>query len=201
MDLVTDAVRRMEEVICGSGCQDSNVRIGRQPDADVCRYERGVPLKIEYGGVVVDCVSNFPIEAATRVNFMFGAQLDTPEKRTAACGIMNAIGRFLCLCRTARACRPDDHERCMKQLQEHLAGKRVFVIGQAPALSTLPGISVVDDPARADIVLVPGDGLFREEAVRVAEACRDEVPMLFIGPTTAGCASFLGIDHWCPFSR
>ena len=84
MDLVTDAVRKMEEVIFGSGCQDSNVRIRRSPSADVCQYERGVPLEIGYGGVIVDCVSNFPIEATTRVNFMFGAQLDTPEKRTAA---------------------------------------------------------------------------------------------------------------------
>jgi hypothetical protein len=201
MDLVTDAVRRMEEVIFGSGCQDSNVRIRRSPDADVCRYERGVPLEIGYGGVIVDCVSHFPIEATTRVNFMFGAQLDTPEKRTAACGIMNVIGRFLCLCRTGRACRPDDHERCMAQLQEHLAGKKAFAVGQAPALSALPGIVYVDDPAEADILLVPGDGLFRDEAVRVADAYRDKVPMLFVGPTTAGCASFLGVDHWCPFSR
>jgi len=201
MDLVTDAVRRMEEVIYGSGCQDSNVRIRRSPDADVCRYERGVPLEIEYGGVVVDCVSNYPIEAATRVNFMFGAQLDTPEKRTAACGIMNVIGRFLCLCRTGRACRPDDHGQCIAQLQKHLAGKKVLVVGQAPALVHIPGTAFVDDPAEAEIILVSGDGLFREEALRVADACRDEVPMLFIGPTTAGCASFLGVDHWCPFSR
>ena len=201
MDLVTDAVRKMEEVIFGSGCQDSNVRIRRSPNADVCQYERGVPLEIGYGGVIVDCVSNFPIEATTRVNFMFGAQLDTPEKRTAACGIMNVIGRFLCLCRTGRACRPADHERCMVQLQEHLAGKKVFPIGQAPLLSALSGVVYVDDPAEADIILVPGDGLFREEAVRVADAYRDKVPLLFVGPTTAGCASFLGIDHWCPFSR
>lgn len=201
MDLVTDAVRKMEEVICGSGCQDSNVRIRRSPDADVCRYERGVPLVFEYGGVIVDCVTNYPLEATTRVNFMFGAQLDTPEKRTAACGIMNAISRFLCLCRSGRACRPEDHAQCMTQLEKHLAGRKVFVIGKAPALSGLAGAVYVESPADADIVLVPGDGLFGEEAVRAADACRGEVPLLLVGPSTAGCASFMGIDHWCPYSR
>ncbi len=201
MDLVTDAVRRMEEVICGSGCQDSNVRIRRSPDADVCRYERGVPLVFEYGGVFIDVVTNYPLEATTRVNFLFGAQLDTPEKRTAACGIMNAVGRFLCLCRSGRACRPDDHDRCMGQLEEHLAGRKVAVIGRAPSLSGLAGVAYVDTPGEADIILVAGDGLFREESVRVADACRGETPLLFVGPTTAGCASFLGVDHWCPYSR
>ncbi|MBT8508822.1 hypothetical protein AZH53_10435 [Methanomicrobiaceae archaeon CYW5] len=201
MDMITDAVRKMEEVIHGSGCQDSNIRIRRSPDADVCRYERGVPLVFEYGGVNVDCVTNYPLEATTRVNFMFGAQLDTPEKRTAACGIMNAIGRFLCLCRSGRACRPEDHAPCMTQLGEHLAGRKVFVVGQAPALLGLAGVAYVDMPGEADILLVPGDGLFREEAVRVVDAWRDDVPILLVGPSTAGCASFLGIDHWCPYSR
>ena len=83
----------------------------------MCQYVRGVNLMVGFGGAASDVVTQYPIETITRIPFMFGAPLDTPEQRTAACGILGVVARFLCLCRKTRACDPENHEECFHDLE------------------------------------------------------------------------------------
>ena len=201
MSIVTEAVAQMEKVTQGTGCQDCNVRIERQPDAPSCRYERGVNLRFGFGGTASDVVTQYPLETVTRIPFMFGMPLETPEKRTAACGIMGVVARFLCLCRKTQACDPEDHEQCLKNFCTVYGGEKVYVNGALPDLVRLLGKSVVSSPQEADIIVVGGDGLFSADCLAVTDEYRGKKRMVFIGPSTAGVATFLNEDHWCPFAR
>lgn len=201
MSSVTDAVEQMEKVTRGTGCHDCNVKIERQPDAPACRYERGVNLKVAFGGAAADVVTQYPIETVTRIPFMFGSLLETPEKRTAACGIMGVVARFLCLCRRAQACGPEDHDQCFENFRSVFEGERIYVNGDLPDLVRLLGKSVVSSPEEADVIVVGGDGLFAADSLAVADQYRGKKRMVFIGPSTAGVATFLDEEHWCPFAR
>jgi len=201
MSIVTDAVEQMEKVTRGTGCHDCNVKIERQLDAPACRYERGVNLKVAFGGAAADVVTQYPIETVTRIPFMFGSPLETPEKRTAACGIMGVVARFLCLCRRAQACDPTDHEQCFENFRSVFEGERIYVNGDLPDLVRLLGKSVVSSPEEADVIAVGGDGLFAADCLAVADQYRGKKRMIFVGPSTAGVATFLDEEHWCPFAR
>lgn len=201
MSIVTDAVEEMEKVTRGTGCHDCNVRIERQPDAPTCQYVRGVNLRFEFGGSASDVVTQYPLETVTRIPFMFGTPLETPEKRTAACGIMGVVARFLCLCRKAQACDPNDHEQCFTNLCSVFDGKKIYVNGNLPDLTRLLGKRAVSSPEDADVILVGGDGLFSADSLAVTDQYRGKKRMVFIGPSTAGVATFLDVEHWCPFAR
>jgi hypothetical protein len=201
MSIITEAVAQMEKVTQGTGCHDGNVKIKRQPDAPVCRYERGVNLKVEFGGVSADVVTQYPIETVTRIPFMFGAPLETPEKRTAACGILGAVVRFLCLCRKAQACDPADHDQCFEKFRSAFEHEKIYVNGNLPDLIRLLGKNVVSSPEEADVIVVGGDGLFAADSLAVVDEYKGKKRMIFIGPSTAGVATFLSEEHWCPFAR
>lgn len=201
MSSVTDAVERMEKVTRGTGCQDCNVKIERQPDAPACRYERGVNLKFGFGGAAADVVTQYPLETVTRIPFMFGASLETPEKRTAACGILSVVARFLCLCRRSQACGAEDHDQCFENFRSVFEGDRIYINGDMPELVRLLGKSVVSSPEEADVIVVGGDGLFSADGLAVSDKYRGEKKLVFIGPSTAGVATFLDEEHWCPFAR
>lgn len=201
MSIVTDAVAQMEKVTQGTGCHDCNVRIERQPDAPTCQYARGVNLRVEFGGTSSDVVTRYPIETVTRIPFMFGAPLESPEQRTAACGIMGVVARFLCLCRKAQACSPEDHDRCFKNFCSVYEGEKIFVNGDLPDLVRLLGKSVVSSPEEADVIVIGGDGLFSADSLAITDEYRGKKRMVFVGPSTAGVATFLKEEHWCPFAR
>lgn len=201
MSIVTEAVAQMEKVTEGTGCQDCNIRIERQPDAPSCQYERGVNLRFGYGGSASDVVTQFPLETVTRIPFMFGMPLETPEKRTAACGIMSVVARFLCLCRKVQACDPKDHEQCFENFRSVYGSEKVYVNGDLPDLVRLLGKQSVSSPEEADLIVVGGDGLFTADSLVITDDYRGKKQMVFIGPSTAGVATFLGEDHWCPFAR
>ncbi|KAF1078950.1 hypothetical protein [Methanogenium sp. MK-MG] len=201
MSCVTEAVEKMEELTRGTGCHDCNVKIERQPDAPACRYERGVNLKVGFGGAASDVVTHYPLETTTRIPFMFGAPLESPEQRTAACGIMGVVARFLCLCRRAQACGPEDHERCFLNFCSVFDGKKIYVNGALPDLIRLLGKRTVSSPEEADVIVVGGDGLFSADCLAVTDHYRGKKQMVFVGPSTAGVATFLNEEHWCPFAR
>ncbi|WAI00305.1 hypothetical protein [Methanogenium organophilum] len=201
MSIVTEAVAQMEKVTHGTGCQDCNVKIERQPDAPSCQYVRGVNLRIGFGGTASDVVTRYPVETVTRIPFMFGASLESPEQRTAACGIMSVVARFLCLCRKAQACAHEDHARCFENFHSVYEGEKIFVNGDMPDLVRLLGKSVVSSPEEADVIVVGGDGLFSADSLAVTDEYRGKKQMVFIGPSTAGVAAFLNEEHWCPFAR
>ncbi|MDE4908651.1 hypothetical protein L0665_08535 [Methanogenium marinum] len=201
MSIVTDAVKKMEEVTQGTGCHDCNVKIERQPDAPTCQYVRGVNLRFGFGGAESDVVTQYPIETVTRIPFMFDAPLESPEQRTAACGIMGVVARFLCLCRKAKACDPKDHEQCFINFCSVFDGKKIYVNGNLPDLVRFLGKSAVSSPEGADVIVVGGDGLFSADCLAVTDQYRGKKQMVFVGPSTAGVATFLDEEHWCPFAR
>lgn len=205
MSCITDAVEEMEKVTRGgTGCHDCNVKIERQPDAPMCQYVRGVNLKVGFGGAAADVVTQYPLETVTRIPFMFGAPLESPEQRTAACGILSVVARFLCLCRRAQACGPpEDHDACFTNFRSVYDGKKIYVNGNLPPdLVRLLGKSSVSSPEDADVIAVGGDGLFSEEGLALTDHYRGKKEMIFVGPATAGVATFLNEEHWCPpFAR
>jgi hypothetical protein len=201
MNLVTDAVKKLEALISGSGCDDSTVVLLRRPDAPVCQYVGGVNLECQYGGLTAHVVTNYPVQATTRVSFMYGAELDTPQKRTAACAIMNAITNFLCISKGGHACLEKSHMACFLELHKELDGASLYCNGTMPHFQQKLAPNIVDDPDDADIILVSGDGFFTDEGNEIIERYRDKKRMIFIGPTAVGVATLLGLEHWCPYAR
>jgi hypothetical protein len=199
MNLIGKAVEELESKISGSGCESGIVVMQRNSDKPMCQYVRGVNLECQFGGRTAEIVTNDPIQAKTRVSFMFGASLDTPEKRTAACAILNATGSFLCLIRPVHACSTESHAPCLERLRSELGDSRVCLIGRMPFFEKHLKNQLTADPEEADIFLVCGDGLFSSEKDTLIERYVDQKRMIFLGPTTSGIAVLLNFEHWCPF--
>jgi hypothetical protein len=200
MSLITEAVQRLEANVCGSGCEENSVTLKRNPGGPVCRYVRGVTIAGHYGGRIAHSTTNFPIEANTRVSFMFGAALDTARQRAAALAIMNVVLGFLCLERTINACGADRYDDCLRDLISRIRGGRIYPVGTISLPAGESGVYAAD-PAEADILLVTGDGLCTDEGLALCEKYRDSGRLLFIGPETSGFCSLLDLPHWCPYGR
>ncbi|KQC05420.1 MAG: hypothetical protein APR53_07715 [Methanoculleus sp. SDB] len=200
MSLITEAVQRLETQVCGSGCEDNIVTLKRNPDGPVCQYVRGVTVAGYYGGRIAHITTNFPIEANTRVSFMFGAALDTAPQRMAALGIMNAVLGFLCLERTINACGATRYSDCQRDLTARIRGRSIYPVGTL-SLPSGGGEVYAANPAAADIILITGDGLCTDEGLALCEQYRDSGRLLFIGPETSGLCSLLDLPHWCPYGR
>ena len=97
MDIITKAVRHLENRIHGSGSEEGIVTIETNPETVICQYERGACLRATYGGRSAEFVTMEPIVARTRIGFMFGATLEKLPQRAAACAIMNVATGFFCL--------------------------------------------------------------------------------------------------------
>ena len=201
MNLVDDAVEKLQALIYGSGCEDNPAILRRRPDAPTCQYVRGVTLECVFGGRLTHLVTDFPVQATTRISFMFGQSMNTPEKRTAACAILNAVSKFLCITRRTEACQKTDYTPCLSSLRDMLGENRVFVAGDLPGAAIHLGELLVDNPEGADLILVPGDGILSDEGNAVLEEYRGRKRMIFLGPETAGVCSLLNLEHWCPFGR
>lgn len=201
MTVWEEAQDTFRQSVCGTGCDDGTVILQRCPDAPTCQYQRGVCIEACFGGKKGQIVSNFPITAATRVSFLFGAALNTPEKRTAAGAIMNVVMSFLCLARTASSCLPESFGPCRSYLEDELQGVRVFCSGFRGESVQALGIDTVDDPGQAEVILVSGNGVFSGEGVDILEQYRTSRRIILVGPETAAIAALLGMEHWCPFGR
>lgn len=200
MNLFAEAITRFEELISGSGCEYNAVTLKRDYTICVCQYVFGVPLVAEFGGKTADIVTDYPIQAKTRVSFMFGATPDNPQKRTASCAIINAVSDFLCLARPTHACGEESHRPCFLSLKDTLQGS-VYCCGHMPFLEHELTDRRVDSPEKADIILITGDGLFSDDGIKAVESCFGKKRMIFLGPETVGICTLLNLEHWCPYGR
>jgi len=200
LSLIVDAVKKFEDTICGSGCEHNNVVLKKVDGNTVCQYAEGVNLEVTYGGKRSYLVTNYPIEAVTRMSFMFGKSLDTPRHRSAACGIINSVLGFLCLVRKTNPCKPESHGDCLSSLMCELEGKNIFCTGNTLA-ATVSGCNIVDDPDDADIILISGEGVFSGSDLSIVDQYLNTKRMIFLGPGTSGICYLMGLEHWCPYGR
>jgi hypothetical protein len=198
--LLEEAVMMLGETVQGSGCEDGVASVRRRPDAPRCQFDRGASLEASFGGRTAQLVTASPVQTETRLSSLFGRDLPEPELRTAALGIVNAVGGFLCLARKLHACDPASYEACMSELREEIGGKRIFTPVEVPVLSRELAPLNAGGSAGAEILVITGEALIREEGTR---ELRDTAvkEMLLLGPSTEGVASLLNLPHWCPYGR
>lgn len=221
MSIVSDAVKILENRIFGSGCEDGLVRISPSASAG-CPYEDGITVVTEYGGRVSELSTSFPLDATSKVSFMFDSPLKSPVQRTAACAILNVISNFMCFTRQGRACGEESHKACLDELIAQIAGKKVYPNGcltnlegmllEAGSLYPEKRVTLVGKPEDADVILVSGDGLFDKEKLAVTERyfgndgncgngdCASK-ELIFIGPAVTGFCVMHGRKHHCPYGR
>jgi hypothetical protein len=199
MDLVADTVKKIEDLTKSSGCETGGVHLEVDPDARMCEYEKGACLTATFGGMNAEFVTSDPVTALVRISFLFDAPLDTNQKRSAACAVINVVAGFFCLSRVLRSCLPSQHNSCMNLLQDELAGHTVCCVGRMPTLEARLGSYLIKDPENAEIILINGEGIIREDIGELIVRLRDKKRILCLGPSPAGVARIQKIEHWCPF--
>jgi len=201
MSLLHDMVKKLEERTMHSGCEDGVVVLRPEHDPPACPYPAGTRLVASFGGRSGEIVTDSVVTVTTKVSYMFGAPLETPVQRAAACAIINAVCAFFCFTRISGACPPEAHTSCLSSLKQDLDGCSVFLIGTMPALMQELSGQIADSPASADILLVGGDGLTSDEGVEMIDEYHGRKRMIFLGPSASGITTLLNLEHWCPFGR
>lgn len=199
MDIITDSVNRLEEILERSGCEETGVRLDVDPDAKTCQFERGACMIASFGGRTAEFVTDDPIRAMTKISFMFGTPLNKPNVRGAACAIINVATAFFSISRVRRACPVPSHKACLQELTENLTGKRVFCIGNIPALEWSHEISLTTNIGDADTILVNNEGIISPEMGDLMNTWKERKRFLFLGPSTAGVCRLQQSEHWCPY--
>ena len=199
MDIVIDAVKKLQDELRHSGCEDGPVVLRVDPDVVPCQYEKGACMEAGFGGRTGEFVTFDPIRATTKIEFMFGAPLDTPATRGAACAVLNVVAAFLCLSRGVRACPVSCHPACRQELTKKLQTTRMYSIGPVlPAIQETGGF-IVDNPDIADCILVNNEGLIAAGTGDLIEKYRENKTVLLLGPSTAGIASLERLERFCPY--
>jgi len=201
MDIVTDSVNRLEEIIRNGGCEETGVHLDTDPDATNCEYERGACMVASFGGRSAEFVTDDPIRATTKISFMYGAPLETPGVRGAACAIINVATAFFCLTRVRRACPAASHAACLHELTGELRGHRVHCVGRMQALESSLGSSVTKNPQEADIILINNEGITAPGTGDLVAAWAGKKRIIFLGPSTAGVSRIQQREHWCPYGK
>jgi len=201
MDIITDSVNRLEEHLQRSGCEETGVRLDVDPDRILCQYERGACMVASFGGRSAEFVTEDPIRAMTKISFMFGMPLETPNVRSAACAIINVATGFFCLSRVLHACPKASHAPCLEGLTEVLCGRRVFCAGTIPALERALGSAITTNIEEADIILINNEGLIAPKTGDLVETWSGKKRILFLGPSTAGVSRLQQKEHWCPYGQ
>jgi hypothetical protein len=199
MDIIRDSVNQLETMIAHSGCEESGILLEVNPDIVNCQYERGACMIASFGGRSAEYVTQDPIRAQTRISFMFGAPLDTPGTRGAACAIINVVTGFFCLSRVLHACPRSSHKSCRDQLVQEITGKRLYCIGDIPESAITTENFIVSTPEEADIILINGAGIIGMDTGDLFSAYKETKRIICIGPSTAGVARLQNLEHWCPF--
>ncbi|MGA2160739.1 MAG: hypothetical protein ABSG28_00870 [Methanoregula sp.] len=199
MDIITDSVNRLEEILRHSGCEETGVRLDVDPDAKTCQFERGACMIASFGGRSAEFVTDNPIRAMTKISFMFGAPLETPGVRSAACAIINVATGFYCLSRVLHASPVASHAACLRELTETLSGHRVFCVGKMPVLERACGISVTADIGEADTILVNNEGIIEPGVGDLVTTWKERKRIIFLGPSTSGVCRLQQQEHWCPY--
>lgn len=201
MDIITDSVNRLEEVLKHSGCEDTGVHLDVDPDAKTCQYEWGACMIASFGGRNAEFVTDDPIRAMTKISFMFGIPLETPNVRSAACAIINVVTGFFCLSRVLHACPVASHTACLGELTEKLKGHHVFCVGKIPVLERAHGLTVTTNIDEADIILINNEGIIAPGTGDLVAAGGEKKQVIFIGPSTAGVCRLQQKEHWCPYGK
>jgi hypothetical protein len=201
MDIISESVKKIEALLEHSGCMDAGVLLDVENDTIVCQFERGASMSASFGGKSTDFATFDPIRARTKVSFMFGASLDSPPVRGAACAIINVVLGFLCMSRVLHSCQESCHAPCRDLLMKEIAGKRLFYIGRIGACGAEPGNYGADSPSDAELILLNGEGLIAEGTGDIIAGYKDPKRIICVGPSTAGIARLYEIEHWCPFGR
>ncbi len=199
MDIIIESVQKLETILEHSGCSDGGVQLDVDPDAVNCRYEKGACMTAEFGRKQGVFTTFDPICACTKISFMFGAPLDAPEVRGAACAIINVATGFFCLARTLRPCASSSHEACGTDLAAELQGKQVFIVGTIHSLESIRGVSITMDPSAAEVILIGGEGLIDQGTGEIIAKYANNKKIICIGPSAAGVARLNELDHWCPY--
>lgn len=199
MDIVVDSVKKLEELLEYSGCSDGGVILEVEPDAVNCQFEKGACMVAVFGGKCGVFTTFDPVRACTKISFMFGSPLDTPEVRGAACAIINVTTGFFCLVRALRPCNKSAHLTCRKKLAEEVAGKIVSFLGSAAQTEITSGLSVVSDYSQADVIFINADGLIEKTTGDIIIKYRKDKRIICVGPSTTGISRLYEIEHWCPF--
>jgi hypothetical protein len=201
MDIVMDSVKKLESLLDHSGCTDGGILLDVDPDIVNCRYEKGACMTAEFGRKRGVFTTFDPIRCCTKISFMFGESLDTPQVRGAACAIINVAAGFFCLTRTLLPCPGSSHAACGTGLATELAGKTVFIAGTINSLESLPGIHITTDPVAADVILIGGAGIIERETSELISRQAMKARIICIGPSTAGTARLSEREHWCPYGQ
>ena len=199
MDIVIESVKKLHDILTDSGCEDESVVLRVNPDELPCQYEKGACMEACFGGRTGEFVTFDPIQATTKVEFMFGASLDTPARRGAACAILNVVTAFLCLSRTLRACPTPCHAVCKQDLKTRLGTKTIFCVDSIPLVKQEMNQFIVDNPESADIILINGEGLIAPGTGDIIKNNRHQKTILLLGPSPAGIASLEKIERFCPY--
>jgi len=201
LSILTDAVKKLEDKIAGSGCDHGTVSFKKTSGSKICPYVKGECIAVAYGGKNCEMVTSHPLEVATKISFMYGKPLNTSVQRTAACAIINVLSNFMCFTRIAGACDESSHEDCLNELKIEIGGSKVYLNGNLAGLSEKIKESVVENPDDADIIIVSGDGLFEDDKLAVTEKYRDSKRLIFTGPATVGVCIMENLEHWCPYGK
>lgn len=199
MDIVLDAVKKLQDILLHSGCEDGPVVLQINPNSVPCQFEKGACMEACFGGRSGEFVTFDPMQATTKVEFMFGAPLDSPAHRGAACAILNVVTAFLCLSRTVRACPASCHAACMKDLKTRTGTGKVFASGSILPIEHEMTRFIVPDPGSADIILINGEGTIEPGTGDIVSKYRETKTVLVLGPSTAGISSLEKIERFCPY--
>ncbi|MGA2104164.1 hypothetical protein [Methanoregula sp.] len=199
MDIIKDSVNRLEDILEHSGCEDAGVLLDVDPDAKNCQFERGACMTASFGGRTAEFVTDDPIRAMTKISFMFGAPIDAPGVRGAACAIINVATVFFCISRVRRACPAVSHAACLHELMEELSGSRIFCIGKIPVLERSGKIRLTTDINEAEIILINNEGIIAPDIGNLIETFGGRKRILFLGPSTSGVCRLQQGEHWCPY--
>ena len=200
MDIIRDSIKKIREILEHGGCGEGDVLLDVNPDARNCQFEKGACMTASFGGRSADFITFDPIRARTKISFMYDAPLDTVTTRGAASAIVNAITGFFCLSRVLHACPESCHAPCLQELRAGTSGKQLFCIGSIPAIEYSGGI-ITQDPEKADIILIGGEGIIGDGTGDIIERYREKKQVICIGPSPAGIARLATLQHWCPYGR
>lgn len=199
MDIVVQAVKKLETLLEHSGCTDSGVLLDVDPGMVNCQFEKGACMTATFGGKCGVFTTFDPIRACTKISFMFDAPLETPQVRGAACAIINVAAGFFCLSRVLKPCKSLSHSPCLKSLAAEISGKRVSCIGSRSGFDFQSGVHVTEDPSQAEVILIYGDGIIGSGIGDEIEKYQEGTRIICIGPSTAGIARIYELEHWCPY--
>jgi hypothetical protein len=199
MDILIDSVNKLEAILKPSGCDEGGVLLDVKPDAVNCQFDRGACMTATFGGRSADFVTNDPIRAQTKISFMFGAPLDSPAARGAACAMINAATGFFCLSRVLHACPGSKHADCMRELSMVMEEKRVFCMGSMPSIENTSRTEIATEAKSADLILINAEGILDTGLGDFLAEFAGKKRILCLGPSTAGVARLQQIEHWCPY--